>query len=139
MLKKVLNHKIVLASKSPRRQELLKGLDIDFEIRTKEIDEYYPEYLKETEIPIYLSELKANAFNGEIKENELFITSDTIVCIGGKVLEKPQSTVDAKQMLRELSGHTHQVHTAVCLKSIDKEISFCDSTSVQFKTLTEGE
>ncbi len=139
MLKKVLQHKIVLASKSPRRQELLKGLDIDFEIRTKEIAENYPSHLKEAQISIYLAELKAAAYKDEIAKDELIITSDTIVCLNGKVLEKPQNATEAKEMLAQLSANTHTVYSAVCLKSTEKQISFCDSTLVRFKQLSDDE
>ena len=86
-----LNKKVILASKSPRRQELLKGLCIDFEIRTKDIDESYPNHLQEAEIPSFISEKKAAAFADDIEADELLITSDTVVCLNGKVLEKPKS------------------------------------------------
>jgi len=134
-----LNKKIILASKSPRRQELLKGLCIDFEIRTKDIDESYPDHLKEAEIPSFISEQKAAAFTDELKKDELLITSDTVVCLNGKVLEKPKSLDEGKQMLRELSGHTHTVYSAVCLMDTEKKVVFCDQTEVTFKPLDEEE
>lgn len=134
-----LNKKIILASKSPRRQELLKGLCIDFEIRTKDIDESYPDHLKEGAIPIFISEQKAAAFADELKINELLITSDTVVCLNGKVLEKPKSLDEGKQMLRELSGNTHTVYSAVCLMDTEKKVVFYDQTEVTFKPLDEEE
>lgn len=134
-----LNKKVILASKSPRRQELLKGLYIDFEIRTKDIDESYPNHLQEAEIPSFISEKKAAAFADDIEADELLITSDTVVCLNGKVLEKPKSLEEGKQMLRELSGQTHTVYSAVCLMDTEKKIIFCDQTEVTFKPLDEEE
>ena len=134
-----LNKKVILASKSPRRQELLKGLYIDFEIRTKDIDESYPNHLQEAEIPSFISEKKAAAFADDLEADELLITSDTVVCLNGKVLEKPKSLEEGKQMLRELSGQTHTVYSAVCLMDTEKKIIFCDQTEVTFKPLDEEE
>ena len=134
-----LNKKVILASKSPRRQELLKGLYIDFEIRTKDIDESYPNHLQEAEIPSFISEKKAAAFADDLEADELLITSDTVVCLNGKVLEKPKSLDEGKQMLRELSGQTHTVYSAVCLMDTEKKIIFCDQTEVTFKPLDEEE
>jgi len=134
-----LNKKVILASKSPRRQELLKGLCIDFEIRTKDIDESYPNHLQEAEIPSFISEKKAAAFADDLEADELLITSDTVVCLNGKVLEKPKSLDEGKQMLRELSGQTHTVYSAVCLLDTKKKIVFCDQTEVTFKPLDEEE
>lgn len=139
MLKNKLKHKIILASKSPRRQELLKGLNIDFEIRLKDIDEIYPSHLSEAQIPVYLAELKASAYENDLKNDELLITSDTIVCLKGKVMEKPKNATEAKEMLSQLSANTHKVYSAVCLKSRDKQISFYDQTSVRFKPLSTDE
>lgn len=131
--------KLILGSKSPRRQELLKGLCIDFEIRTKEIDESYPAHLKEESVPLYIAEKKAAAFQKELAENELIITSDTVVCLDGKILEKPKDLSDAKQMIKQLSGNQHTVYSAVCLLSKDKKVSFYDKTDVRFKKLTPEE
>jgi len=134
-----ISKKIILASKSPRRQELLKGLGIDFEIRTKEVKEIYPNHLKKEEVPLYLSELKAAAFEKEIAENELVITSDTIVCVGNQILGKPEGIEGAKKMLLQLSGKMHEVITAVTLLSVAKKHSFWVSTSVYFKKLSVAE
>src|SRR5690554_3196363 len=92
-------YQLILASKSPRRQELLKGLGFDFEVRTKEIDEDHPEFLKRGEIPLYLSKKKAKAFQNELKPNELLITSDTVVCLDDLVFNKPASPTEAIKML----------------------------------------
>lgn len=128
---------LVLASKSPRRQELIKGLDIPYEIRTKEVAEDWPPHLKQHEVAVYLSELKAAAFDPA--PNEIIITSDTIVVLNDRIIEKPADVEDAKRMLRELSGNQHVVYTAVCLRSDEKQHSFYDETAVDFRVLTEEE
>lgn len=130
---------IILASKSPRRQELLKGLGFDFEIRTKEVEEIFPTNLKREEVALYLSELKSNAFVNEVKSNEIIITSDTIVCLEDTILGKPKNREDAVEMLQQLSGKMHDVITAVTLLSSKKQHSFFVSTSVYFKKLTAQE
>lgn len=96
-----------MASKSPRRQQLLKGLDIDFEVRTKDMDESYPPSLKDLEIPEYLANKKAAAFKDELKESDILITCDTIVSLNGEVLEKPSDYEHAFEMLSKLSGKMH--------------------------------
>ena len=131
--------RFILASKSPRRQYLLRELGIDFELETKEVDESFPEHLERDDIPLFLSRKKADAFERELDENTIVITADTIVWINGHVLNKPQDAEDAKVMLMELSGNKHEVYTGVCLKSSKKEISFSVKTDVFFKELTEGE
>ena len=134
---KLKSWKLVLASKSPRRQQLLKGLDVDFEIRTKEIEEVYPAELKGPEVAEYLSRLKAAAFSPA--PNEIIITSDTIVVQGDTILEKAADRNEAVQMLQQLSGRQHTVYTAVCLRSAEKTISFVDATIVHFRTLEKEE
>jgi len=129
----------ILASKSPRRQQLLRSLGIDFEVKTKEVDETYPKELSIEEIPIYLSKKKAQPFKGNLNEKELLITADTIVCYEGKVLGKPQDTEEARQMLMMLSGHEHQVISGVCLTSVKKQNAFYSVSNVQFKQLTSQE
>lgn len=133
------NYKFILASKSPRRQELLKSLGIDFEVKLKEVEETYPNHLKQSEIPVYLAELKAKAFQSDLKENEVLITADTVVYLEDKVLGKPQNYEDAFQMLSELSNKEHQVITGVTLTTMDKMTSFYASTKVQFKALSNDE
>lgn len=130
---------IILASGSPRRQELFKGLNLDFKIDIREIEEIYPKNYQREEITNYLAHLKAKAFEGAIKSNDLIITSDTIVWFNGKALEKPKSFQDAVSMLSELSGNFHEVITSVCLKTNNSEKVFHDITKVYFKELTQDE
>ena len=133
------NLKIILASKSPRRQFLLKELGLDFEVRTKDIDESFPSSLKGQDIALYVCRKKATAFSRSLKENELLITADTIVCIGNSVLNKPSDEKDAAEMLKILSGKMHVVFTAVCLKTTKKEKLFFAGTNVYFKPLGKEE
>ena len=130
---------IILASKSPRRQTLIKELGFDFEIRTKEVEEIYPPELEKEEVALFLSELKASAFTEELKEKDLVITSDTIVCLGDRIIGKPTGRDDAFNMLSDLSGHKHEVITAVTLTSLKKQLSFHVVTEVYFKVLTNHE
>src|SRR5687767_6679422 len=125
MLQQKLTHKrIILASKSPRRQFLLKEIGVDFEIITKEVEEDFPAHLKREEIPLFLGKLKANAFEESIDENTIVITADTIVWIENTVLNKPADKADAVRMLKLLSGKMHEVITAVHLKSSVKDHAF---------------
>ena len=132
-------YKLVLASKSPRRQELLRSLGVAFEVRTKEIEEIFPDTLQREEVARYLAQLKANAFTEELAPGELIITSDTTVCLGDQILNKPQDRNEAISMLQSLSGKSHQVITAVCLKTLEKAVVFHESTTVHFKTLSRAE
>ncbi len=136
--KKLQNKNIILASKSPRRQQLLKELNIPFKIETKEVAEEYSKLLKKKKITEYLAKLKAKPFTN-LKESDILVTSDTIVWFKGKPLEKPKNLEDAKKMLQQLSGKKHKVITSVCLTSKTKQIVFSDKTSVYFKKLTEEE
>ena len=132
--------KIVLASNSPRRKELLAGLDIPFEVRVLDnIDESYPETLPTKEIAGYISKKKADAYRQTMADDELIITADTIVVLGQEVMGKPKDDEEARRMLRELSGKTHQVITGVCLSTKDKQSNFSVETDVTFKTLSEEE
>lgn len=130
------NHKIILASGSPRRQQFLKELEIDFEIKLKEIEEIYPDHLKAEEITNFLAKLKASAFENELQDNEVLITSDTIVWLDNKALGKPIDASHAVRMLTEMSGKTHKVITSVCIKSTKKEVVFHDETLVTFTDLS---
>jgi len=127
---------IILASKSPRRQNLLKELGFDFEIKTKEIEEVYPPELQRENVALFLSELKATAFIDDLKENDLIITSDTIVCLGDEIIGKPKGREDAIKMLGKISGNKHEVITAVTLLSKEKKHTFYEETAVYFKSLT---
>ena len=138
MLKEKLNKiNIILASGSPRRQQFFKEMDLHYTIRLKEIEEIYPEHLQAEEITNFLAELKANAFENELKENDVLVTSDTIVWLNGKALGKPKDYDDAFQMLQQLANQTHEVITSVCLKSIDKKEVFHCVTKVAFANLSD--
>lgn len=139
MLTDLNKYKIILASKSPRRHYLLKELGINFEVHTKEVDESFSPELKAQEIPLYLSQKKADAFLEELEENTIVITADTVVWVDNQVLNKPENFEDAKRMLHLLSGKMHEVFTGVCLKSKHKSKSFYAATKVYFKNLTEEE
>jgi septum formation protein len=130
------NHNIILASGSPRRQQFLRELEIDFEIRLKEIEEIYPDHLKAEEITNFLAKLKASAFENDLQDNEVLITSDTIVWLDNKALGKPIDASHAVRMLTEMSGKTHKVITSVCIKSTKKEVVFHDETLVTFTDLS---
>ena len=133
---KLKNYKLVLASGSPRRQQFFRDLNLDFEIRLKEVEEIYPENLKASEVTDFLARLKADAF--ELSENEILVTSDTIVWLDEKVLGKPKNYEDAFVILKKLSGTTHQVITSVCLKSSEKTRVFNVITKVTFSELSDG-
>lgn len=131
-----LNYRLILASKSPRRQELLAKLDLDFEVRVKSIDESYPETLAKESIAEYLAIEKSNAFNN-LSDNELLITSDTTVVYQDSLLEKASNEEEAIQMLKKLSGKTHAVITGVCLRTNSKTHSFSETTLVHFDHLSD--
>ncbi|MFM7896883.1 MAG: Maf-like protein [Flavobacterium sp.] len=138
MLKDKLNKiNIILASGSPRRQQFFKEMDLHYTIHLKEIEEIYPEHLQAEEITNFLAELKANAFENDLKENDILVTSDTIVWLKGKALGKPKDYNDAFKMLQELSNQTHEVITSVCLKSLDKTEVFHCVTKVTFSDLSD--
>lgn len=131
------NIKIILASGSPRRQQFFKDLNLDFEIRLKDIPEIYPDNLKAAQITNFLAELKANAFDGEITEKEVLITSDTIVWLNDQALGKPKDYEDAFRILKLLSNTTHEVITSVCFKTNAKIETIHDVTSVTFAELSD--
>lgn len=138
MLKnKLQKYKLILASGSPRRQQFFKDLDLDFEIRLKEIEEIYPPELKAEEITNYLAELKASAFEGELKANEILITSDTIVWYKNKALGKPKDALDAFDILKSLSNATHEVITSVCFKTNAETTVLYEVTKVTFNELSD--
>jgi septum formation protein len=132
--------KIILASNSPRRKELLAGIDVNFEVHVlKNIDESYPSDLPTKEIAEYISKKKAAAYLETMAADELVITADTIVVLGDEVMGKPHDDADARRMLRELSGRTHQVITGVTLTTHERQHSFSVETDVTFKELTDEE
>ncbi len=130
---------IKLASKSPRRQQLLQGLELDFEVWSMEVDESFPSHLQREEIPLYLAKIKADAFMPRLQPNDILITADTIVWINNRVLNKPGNRDEAVEMLRTLSGNVHEVYTGVCLRTTDREILLSDCTQVHFTSLSEEE
>lgn len=139
MQEQLAKYHLILASGSPRRQQFLRELGLDFEIRLKEIDEIYPEELKSYEITNYLAKLKAEVFLSELKENEIVITSDTIVWLNDKALGKPTGYDGAVDMLKQLSGQTHEVFTSVCLSKKNEQVIFFDRTAVTFSEISEEE
>jgi septum formation protein len=132
-------YRIILASRSPRRQQLLHELGLKFEVVTRSWTEKYPRHLKGAKIALYVAGGKAKAFQSEVKDNEIVITADTIVWCNNKVLGKPVSTADARKILHEISGNTHEVITGVCLLSAVKQTSFFSSTKVTFNELSDEE
>jgi septum formation protein len=135
----ILKTPVILASGSPRRQELLRELGIPFEIILKQIDETYPEHLEKEQVALFLAEKKASAYDAEVLTGKLVITADTIVCAGNIILGKPEDFDDGVRMLKLLSGKRHEVITAVCIRSASGQTTFFDTTSVYFKNLTDEE
>lgn len=130
--------KIILASNSPRRKELLGGLGVDFEVKVmKGVDEAYPETLPAKDVAEYISREKASVY--DVADDELVITADTVVIVGDDILGKPKDADDAHRMLREISGRTHQVVTGVCLTTAKEQRSFSVVTDVTFKQLSDEE
>ena len=140
MLENLKKYKVVLASNSPRRKELLAGLELDYQVKTlPDIDESYPQGLDGMEIPTYIARSKAEAYRKQMNDDELIITADTIVWLNGAVMGKPKDKADACHMLHTLSGKTHQVITGVCLTTVNKQITFSTVTDVTFASLTDEE
>lgn len=134
------DYHIILASNSPRRKELLRGLDIAFDVRVQpDIAEDYPADTAPADVAVYISREKANAYKDTIAENELIITADTVVIVGNEILGKPHDDAEAKEMLHKISGRKHQVVTGVCLTTTEKQRCFSVSTDVTFKNLKEEE
>ena len=134
------NYKFVLASNSPRRRELLAGLDIPFEVKVLDgVDESYPSDLAAEKVSEYISVEKAAAYRDSISDDELLITADTVVILDNEIMGKPQNEQEAKEMLGRLSGRTHLVTTGVCLTTKEKQHHFSVSTKVSFKTLSADE
>ncbi|MEJ8590968.1 septum formation protein Maf [Riemerella anatipestifer] len=130
--------KLYLASQSPRRKELLSQLGFDFEIVSINCDEIYPKDLEIDKVAGYLSELKANAFRS-LSEGEVLLTADTIVTFDNKVLGKPKNEAEAKEMLKSLSGNSHDVYTSVCIKTTTGSLTLTDKATVYFSYLTDEE
>lgn len=136
---KLKDHNIILASASPRRHTFLKSMNIDFEVKLKPIDEVYPRHLKGTEITDYLAKLKAEAFINELQPKDILITSDTIVWLDGKAVEKPKDEDDAFRMIKSLSAKTHKVMTSICFTQTSGQRLVNTITKVTFKALSDEE
>lgn len=140
MFENLKKYKIVLASNSPRRKELLGGLGLPFEVRTKQgIDESYPEGLNGEQIALHISKKKAEAYKCDMADDELIITADTIVYVDGEVLGKPKDKDDARRMFKLMSGKEHQVITGVCVVTKEKTVQFASVTDVTFTQLDDEE
>ncbi|MDL2310264.1 Maf-like protein [Parabacteroides sp. OttesenSCG-928-B22] len=140
LLPNLSKYKIILASNSPRRKELLGGLNLDFEVRIiPDIDESYPEAMPVEAVAGYVAQKKAEAYLPTLADEELLITADTIVSLGGSILGKPADREDAIHMLGELSGRQHEVITGVCVYTREKQLTFSVTSTVRFGTLTEEE
>jgi septum formation protein len=133
--------KLILASGSPRRRQLLTDLGLTYEIRLREVDESFPPNLRRGEIAEYLARHKAEAYRADLAPTELLLTADTIVCLDDDVLNKPADATEARQMLGRLQGRAHQVYTGVCLLPGDgrEPVVFADETTVHFRALSEAE
>jgi septum formation protein len=140
LLDNLKKYRLILASNSPRRKELLAGLGLDYEVRTlPDVDESYPESLQGGDIPLYISRMKADAYKPMLQPDELMITADTIVWMDGMVLGKPRNKLGAIEMLRQLSGGVHYVYTGVSITTQTRQESFYVATEVRFANLTDEE
>lgn len=134
------DYHIILASNSPRRRELLRGLDLDFEIKVlPHVSEGHPDDMSAVDIPLFISKEKASAYKDMLKPRDILITADTMVILGNEALGKPRDDDEARKMLHALSGKTHKVVTGVSLSATDKEHSFAVTTDVTFKDLSDSE
>lgn len=137
---KITNYKVLLASNSPRRKELLQGIDIDFEIKVlPDIDESYPATLPVEEVAEFIAEKKASSYTNNLKEDELLITADTVVILDGAIFGKPNNKEEANAMLTALSGKAHRVISGVCLATLEKQVSFSVTSEVLFSELCSEE
>ncbi|HLN55415.1 MAG TPA: Maf family nucleotide pyrophosphatase [Bacteroidales bacterium] len=139
IIDKLNSHRIILASRSPRRQQLLREMGLRFDVVIREFDESYPGHLSGSEIAEYISSRKAQSFKNEISSGEIVITADTVVWCDKQVLGKPVDLEDAVRMLNEISGNTHEVITGVSLIAKGKEVTFSESTKVTFEEMNPEE
>lgn len=140
MLDNIKDYKIILASASPRRSELMRGLDIPFEVkRLPDVDESFPQYMQGGDIPLYISRKKADAYRPSMADDELVITADTIVWLDDRALGKPADEDEARRMLRNMSGKTHSVFTGVTITTKQIQRSFVACSKVTFAVLTDEE
>lgn len=133
------DRQLILASASPRRKWLMEELGVPFSIQPKNVEELYPDNLKAEEIPLFLSKLKADAFSEEELNGKIVLTADTIVWLNGAELQKPTNLDDAKRMIGLLSGSTHEVYTAITIRTSERTISDFDKTMVRFRKLSNAE
>ncbi len=133
------DYNYILASRSPRRQELLRLLGIHFTFQHSEVEEIFPEGLSKHEIPVFLAKLKVGPLQSTLRENDLLITADTVVFLNGEILGKPADYAEAVEILQKLSGKEHQVISGVCLTSAKKQASFHVLSKVRFKELRPEE
>jgi septum formation protein len=139
-LEKLGQFHVILGSQSPRRQYLLKELGVKYDVKLKQMaEENYPDNLVKKEIPLYLANQKAAAFDDEMNARTLVITADTIVWLDNEVIHKPKNNTEAYEILRKLSGKVHQVYTGVCLRTLNQKTAFSSQTDVYFKELTDKE
>lgn len=139
-MQNISEYKIVLASNSPRRRELLSGLDIEYEVKTiPNVDESYPDTIKKTEVALYIAKAKAEAYAQLMNDDTLLITADTVVVLDDVVYGKPKNEDEARKMLRQLSGNTHIVATGVCITTKEKQRSFSVESEVRFADLDDDE
>ena len=136
---KKIGAQIILASKSPRRQELIKGLELNYTIHTYDVDESFPAHLQAESIALYLAEKKADAYPDTLSDNEILVTADTIVWINNEVLNKPVDEKDSMRMLKQICGATHQVFTGVCIKTTSQKYVLYDKTDVTCRPMSEDE
>ena len=140
MLDNLKKYKVILASASPRRRELLAGLDVEFEVRAlPDVDESFPPELQGGDIPLHISKKKADAYRPVMAADELVITADTMVWLDGVALGKPVDEADARRMLRNMSGKTHSVFTGVAITTKDSQRCFVAQSDVTFAQLTDDE
>lgn len=139
MINNINSKRVILASKSPRRTELLAGLGVEFITKTKDTEESFPATMDPFLVPRYLAEKKASAFKEDMEKQDLLITADTVVIVDGMILNKPTDKMEALQMLERLSGNVHQVVTGVCMMDWQKTVTFEDQTEVHFKALEHEE
>ena len=139
MMEQIQNKRLILASNSPRRRELLQGLGLDFIVKAKEVDENFSDNMDKSQVAKYLAEKKALSYQQELEENDLIITADTVVIINGEILNKPKDKEEAFQMLQKLSGKAHRVITGVCMMDKQKMVAFDDVTEVHFKEMDRAE
>jgi septum formation protein len=139
MISPIKNKRLILASQSPRRYELMNGLGLPFTVKSKKVPEDFPKEMEVTYVARFLAEKKAMAFQKGLKSQDLVITADTVVIINGKILNKPKDKEEAIQMLQQLSGNSHQVITGVCMMDTHQMVTFDDLTEVHFNNLEEWE